>query len=52
MDIDKHPDGVFVREGGEKGEVLLSFSIAKRKKERKKLFAKGVSRLAGSVQQS
>jgi hypothetical protein len=45
VDIDKHPTGVFVREGGEKGEVLLSFSIAKRKKERKMLFAKGVSRL-------
>jgi hypothetical protein len=30
-DIEKHPTGVFFREGGEKGG-LLSFSIAKRKK--------------------
>ena len=50
-DVEKHPTGVFFREGGENGGLLLSFSIAK-KKEGKKLFAKGVSRLAGSVQQS
>ena len=33
-DIDKHPGGVFVREGGENGGLLLSFFY--RKKERRK----------------
>ncbi len=45
-DIVKRPPGTFYRVTGEKGKLLLSFSIAKRKKQRNKLFScKGVSRL-------
>ncbi len=30
VDVEKHPTGVFCREGGEMSVLLLSFSIAKR----------------------
>ncbi len=39
-DIEKHPGGVFFREGGEKGGLLLPFSITKKKEGKKNVLSK------------